>query len=132
MRQRLPLFVLGLFAAINLVRGGIHSFSPDGGAGSIAGLDLSADAATIIALFATIGLMQISLGGFQLWVVMARRDLVLPVLALQTVQTLLGTIHLWLWRPLPVVVPGAGFNLALLALLGVTWASIVFRGRLSP
>lgn len=131
----LPRLVLVLFAVINLGRGAVHSLAADGGAHSIAGLDLSGDATTIVSLFATIGLMQASLGAFELWVVVRRSDLVLPVLpvlALQTLQTLLGVVHLWVYRPLPVAVPGAGFNLALLGLLGIGWGVILARKRGMP
>jgi hypothetical protein len=118
--------MLALFAVLNIGRGAIHSFAPDGGAHSIAGLDLGAEAVTIVSLFATIGLMQIALGLFQLWVVLRGRALVLPVLALQTLQTVLGAVHLHWYRPLPVVVPGAAFNLGLAVLLIAVWAVVLF------
>jgi hypothetical protein len=124
--------LLALFAVINLGRGAVHAFAADGGAHSIAGLDLSGDAVTIISLFASIGLMQASLGGFELWAVLRRPELVIPLLALQTLQTGLGVIHLWLYRPLPVVVPGAGFNLALLGLLAIGWGLILTRKGRNP
>ncbi len=38
---RLPFYLLILTATITLVRSCIHIFSPDGGAGSIAGMDLA-------------------------------------------------------------------------------------------
>jgi hypothetical protein len=124
--------VLALFACINIGRGAIHAFAPDGGAHSIAGLNLGDEAATILALFATIGLMQLTLGGFQLWAVLQRPDLVLVLLAFQTVQTVLGTWHLWFWRPLPVAVPGAMFNLVLIGVLLLTWGFTVTRKRKTP
>jgi hypothetical protein len=126
MRRRLPALVLALFAVINIGRGSIHAFAPDGGAHSIAGLDLGSDAVTIVSLFATIGLMQLVLGLFQLWVLLRARAFVLPVLALQTALTVTGAIHLHWYRPLPVVVPGAAFNLGLAVLLIATWAIVLF------
>ena len=42
----IPRMVVGLMGLINLVRGAIHAFAPDGGAHSIAGLDLGDDSAT--------------------------------------------------------------------------------------
>lgn len=39
-----PSIVLGLFALMNLTGGGIPAFSPDGGAGTIPGLDLGTSA----------------------------------------------------------------------------------------
>lgn len=126
---RLPTFVLALFSAINVARGSIHSFAPDGGALSIAGLDLGNQSTTIVALFASIGLMQLSLGLFELWVVARNRALVVPVLCLQTLNTCLGVIHLYIYRPLPVIVPGAAFNLGLLAILTLTWILYLSRNR---
>ena len=45
--------------------------------------------------------------------------------AMRGIIGLVGVIHLWLWRPLPVMVPGAGFNLALLVVLGLGWLLIL-------
>lgn len=124
---RVARLAVAIFAIINLGRGAIHAFAPDGGAHSIAGLTLGNEAAAIVALFASIGLMQMTLGGFQLWAALRRPDLVLVFLAFQTIQTLLGTWHLWLWRPLPVPVPGAGFNLVLVGVLVMIWVFIATR-----
>ena len=112
----IPLAVLGLMGVINLGRGAIHAFSPDGGAGVIAGLDLATNRQTIVSLFATLGFGQIAKGLFELYVVSRRRDLIGLFLAMQLVDTLLAVGNLYLWRPLPVSVPGQPFNLALLAL----------------
>ena len=59
-----PVAVLALMALINIGRGAVHAFAPDGGVHSIAGLDLSGDRATILSLFATLGLSQIVKGLF--------------------------------------------------------------------
>jgi hypothetical protein len=40
--MKLPLYVFAAIAVIGTVRSFIHLLSPDGGAGSIAGMDLSA------------------------------------------------------------------------------------------
>ncbi|WP_419321029.1 hypothetical protein ACN2C7_08250 [Caulobacter sp. ErkDOM-E] len=112
----IPLVVLGLMGLINLGRGAIHAFSVDGGAASIAGLDLSTSRETILSLFATLGLAQMAKGVFELYVVARRRDLLALFLAMQTFDTLLAVANLYLWRPLPVSVPGQPFNLVLLVL----------------
>ena len=112
----LPGAVLGLMGVINLVRGGIHTFAPDGGAHSIAGLELGEDSATILSLFATLGLQQIVLGLFELYAVARAPRFVTLLLALQTATTALALINLYAWRPLPVIVPGQPFNVALFAL----------------
>lgn len=113
---RIPLLVLALMALVNLGRGGVHAFAPDGGAHSIAGLDLTGDRQTILALFATLGLGQIVKGAFEAYAVLRRHDLVTLFLAMQTLDTALAMANLYLWRPLPVTVPGQPFNIALLVL----------------
>lgn len=113
--RRFPIAVLALMGLINIGRGGIHAFAPDGGAHSIAGLDLTTNTATVLSLFATLGLGQIVKGGFELWVVLRRPGLVALFLAMQLADTAAAMVNLYLWRPLPVTVPGQPFNLALMA-----------------
>jgi hypothetical protein len=115
----IPRIVLGLMMLTNFGRGLIHAFAPDGGAHSIAGLDLSTARQTILSLFALMGFHQLVAGGFQLYVLALRRDLVLLALVLQTVETLLGVVNLYFYRTFPVAVPGAHFNAAVLAVLAV-------------
>ena len=117
---------------MNIARGAIHAFAPDGGAQGIAGLNMGDEAATILALFACIGLMHLTLGGFRLWAVLRRPDLVLVLLAFQTVQAMLGASHLWFWRRLPVAVPGAMFNLVLISVPLLTWGFTVTSKRKTP
>lgn len=112
-----PLIVLALMALMNIVRGSIHAFAPDGGAHSIAGLDLTTNSQTILSLFATLGFGQIVMGLFEAYAVLRRRDLVTLFLAMQTLTTALGMANLHLWRPFPVVVPGQVVNLGVLAVL---------------
>jgi len=111
-----PCVVLGLTGLINVARGSVHAFAPDGGAHSIAGLELGDDSATILALFATLGLQQIVLGLFELYAAWRARRLVTLLLALQTITTAVVLINLYAWRPFPVVVPGQPFNVAMFAL----------------
>ncbi len=54
--------VVALIGMLNLFRGSIHTFLPDGGAGVIAGFDLSHSRQTIVFLFAVMGIEQLSLG----------------------------------------------------------------------
>jgi hypothetical protein len=112
-----PLIVLALMMLTNFARGAIHAFAPDGGAHSIAGLDLSHARQTIQSLFAVMGFHQLVAGGFELYVLARRRELVLLALVLQTAETMLGVINLYLYRPMPVAVPGAPFNAAVLVIL---------------
>jgi hypothetical protein len=113
----IPVIVLALMGLINLGRGGIHAFAPDGGAHSIAGLEATP---TVLSLFATLGLSQMAKGVFELLVVVRSRTLgrnLVPLfLAMQAADTALAMVNLYLWRPLPVMVPGQPFNLVLLAI----------------
>ena len=112
-----PPLVLALSVLGNLARGAIHAFAPDGGAHSIAGLDLTTNAATILSLFAQIGFHQIAAGLFSLYVLVWRRDLVTLALGLMTLETAFAVVGLWFYRTLPVAVPGAPFNAAMLVVL---------------
>ncbi len=122
----IPVIVLALMGLINLGRGAIHAFAPDGGAHSIAGLEATP---TVLSLFATLGLSQMAKGVFELAVVARSRTwgrgLVALFLAMQAVDTALAMANLYLWRPLPVSVPGQPFNLVLLvvqlAALAIAW-----------
>lgn len=55
----LAAWFLMLAAVLEFVPGCIHYFLPDGGAGVIAGLDLSRNGATLVAVFAWFGALQI-------------------------------------------------------------------------
>ena len=48
-------YLLALFGILTVIPGCIHVFVPDGGAGSIAGIDLSQNGRVIIAVFAWAG-----------------------------------------------------------------------------
>jgi hypothetical protein len=124
--RAIPCGVLGLMMLTNFGRGGIHAFAPDGGAHSIAGLDLSHARETILSLFAVMGFHQLVAGGFELYVLAWRRDLVLLALVLQTAETLLGVVNLYFYRPMPVAVPGAPFNAAILVILA---AAVLITAR---
>lgn len=117
-----PPIVLGLLTLLNFARGSIHAFAPDGGAHSIAGLDLTQGGQTILSLFAVMGFHQLVTGLFQLYVLVWRRDLVALALVLQTIETALNVANLYYYRTMPVHVPGAPFNAVILAVLVGTTA----------
>jgi hypothetical protein len=127
--HRILSLLLAVLAVINTVRGCIHAFAPDGGAHSIAGLELSGDARTVLSLFAVLGFHQFVMAGFQVFVLVFRRDLVIVALALQTAETAMGLINLYFYRTFPVVVPGQAFNAALLVVLAVTLGSAWIGSR---
>lgn len=75
--SKIPFYVFVLYAIVSLVRSCIHLLAPDGGAGSIAGMDLSvAGADGIIFAFALWGSSQLILAVIQLLVVFRYRSLV--------------------------------------------------------
>jgi hypothetical protein len=129
MVRRIAIALLAFCALTNLVRGCIHMFAPDGGAHSIAGLDLSTNAQTILSLFATMGAHQLAMGLFETFVLFFRRDFLVALLGLQTVETVLGTASLLLWRPLPKVVPGDIFNSIMAVALVAVFAAAVIGER---
>lgn len=92
-------YFLTLVAIGTIVPGGIHAFLPDGGAGVIAGLDLSQNGHTIIGVFAWVGATQIAWGILMLLVSLAYRSFVPLVLALILVErSIIATNH-WILKP---------------------------------
>ena len=122
------LAVLGLFVLNNLARGGVHVFAADGGASSVAGLDLTSGGAVIVSLFAAIGIMQMMIGAFELFVLARRRDLVVIALGLQAALSVGGVLVLQMWKPLPMSETVAMMNLGLAGLATAGWLTgLAFR-----
>ena len=87
--SRLPYYTLILVAAIGLVRSCIHVFSSDGGAGSIAGMDLTISGANeVIFAFALWGSEQLVYGLLQWLVILRYRSLVPLMWGVQFLETL--------------------------------------------
>ena len=77
--SQIPLYLLILVAALGTVRSFIHMLAPDGGAGSIAGMDLSTPAADgIVFAFALWGSAQLVYAILQ-WVVVLRYRSLVPL-----------------------------------------------------
>jgi len=112
--SRLAIATVALLGAVNLVRGAIHLFAPDGGAASIAGLELAGAPQTILFLFATLGVGQIALGLADAAAAWRWHGFVVPLLFIHVVQAGLGVFVLFLFKPPPTPVPGQWFNLAVL------------------
>jgi hypothetical protein len=75
--SRLPIIIFTLYAIVSTIRSCIHLFAPDGGAGSIAGMDLTvAGANEVIFAFALWGSSQLLLALIQVLVVIRYRSLV--------------------------------------------------------
>jgi hypothetical protein len=87
---KLPFYVFAVYAIISTVRSCIHILAPDGGAGSIAGMDLSvAGANGIIFAFALWGSSQLLMAIIQLLVVIRYRSLVPFMYVLLILEVLL-------------------------------------------
>ena len=112
---------LVLIGILNLGRGSIHVFRSDGGAASIAGIDLSQNGEVILTLFAAMGLTQILLGGIDLAVGLRFRALAPFLLGYHGLQQIGAAIIVWWWRPLPVEAPGKFGVVALIPVVAVAF-----------
>lgn len=90
-------YVLTAFGVLSILPGCIHTFLPDGGAGSIAGIDLSQNGHVIVAVFAWAGATQIAFGLTALIVSLRYRDLVPLLLALAILERALHALNGWLF-----------------------------------
>lgn len=81
-----------------IVPGLIHSFLPDGGAGTIAGLDLSHNPALVVGLFAWAGATQIAHGIVTLVVALFYRSLVPLFLLVSLLERVLLSWSAWIGR----------------------------------
>jgi hypothetical protein len=116
------LLVLG---AIDLVRGSIHVFAADSGAGRIAGIDLSQGGDVIVMLLAVVGIGQIVWGVLNLLVARRYRSWVPLLLALQTAQQAVAIWVLWIYKPLQVPAPGKfGVLVAFPVMALLLWLSL--------
>jgi len=86
---------LALAAVLTIIPGAIHYFLPDGGAGVIAGIDLSTRGDTIIAIFAWYGAMQIPFGLLLLAIALRYRTLVPLCLLATVIMQALGAYAAW-------------------------------------
>ncbi len=117
--------LLLLLAAVNFVRGGIHLFADDGGAGRIAGVDLTQGGAVIVMLFAVIGIDQIVWGVIDAAVALRWRAFVPLVWAITFGKQVAGALVMWVYKPLPVPAPGKYAALLTLPVVAFAlWASL--------
>ena len=87
---KVPVAIFALLAVISFIRSWIHILAPDGGAGSIAGMDLSvAGAGGIVFAFGLWGSSQLIYALIQLAVAIRYRSLVPAMYLLLFVETLL-------------------------------------------
>jgi hypothetical protein len=87
--SKIPLYLFILVAAIGLVRSFIHILSPDGGAGSIAGMNMNVTGADeVIFAFALWGSAQLIYALLQWLVILRYRSLVPLMWGIQLLETL--------------------------------------------
>jgi hypothetical protein len=125
-----PLYLLILVAAIGTVRSCIHIFSPDGGAGSIAGMNLAVSGANeVIFTFALWGAEQLIYALLQWIAILRYRSLVPLMWGIQFLETLGRTL---VGRLKPVTFartpPGAYQNYIYLALAVLMVALSLWSG----
>ncbi|MDZ4381472.1 MAG: hypothetical protein U0942_09045 [Parvibaculum sp.] len=89
---------LTLAGSLNILAGGIHFLLPDGGAGVIAGMDLTERRETIVALFAWMGSIQIPYALAQLAIGLRYRTFVPLFLLLLIVERGLMAMDGWLLK----------------------------------
>lgn len=94
----LAAWFLTLVSLGTIVPGGIHVFLPDGGAGVIAGIDLTQGGKTIIAVFAWAGATQMVWGLSMLAVSLAYRSLVPLFLFLILVERSIIAANQWVLK----------------------------------
>jgi hypothetical protein len=127
--MKLPVYVFAVIAVVSTIRSLIHLLAPDGGAGSIAGMDLSvAGAQGIIFSFALWGSAQLIYALIQLVVVFRYRSLVPFMYVLLILETLLRELvgHM---KPVHFAhtPPGAIGNYVLLPLAALMLALSLWR-----
>jgi hypothetical protein len=90
---------LAVCGVLAVVSGTIHVALPDGGAGVIAGIDLSNDGQRIIGMFAWAGATQIAWGLMMLAVALRYRALAPLTLALLLFERSLHALNFWVLKP---------------------------------
>ena len=119
---KIPTIVLGLHALINFFRGGAHFFLPDGGSTVIADLDIGSgdQKQIIITIFAVMGAGQIIWGALQCYILFYAKKMTAVILAFTTTSVGMGMFALYIFKPLPITVPGHSNIYILLVLVIAT------------
>jgi len=94
----LAAWLLAFVGVTTIGPGLIHVFLPDGGAGVIAGMDLSGNGRNVIGVFAWAGATQIAWGIALLTASLRYRPLVPPLLALVLLERTLIALNLWVLK----------------------------------
>ena len=129
--SKIPLYVLILLALIGTLRSCIHIFAPDGGTGSIAGMDLAVSGAgEVIFAFALWGSEQLIYALLQ-WLVILRYRALVPLMWAVQLLEILGRMLVGQLKPVAFThtPPGALGNYAVLALSVGMLAIALWSGR---
>ncbi len=124
------LFLLAM-GSMNLFRGSIHLFKADGGAASIAGIDLSLNGEVILSLFAGMGLAQLLMAAIDFAVALRFRALVPLLVGYHALNQLGVALIAWWWRPIPLEAPGKYGAVALIPLVLLALWAATRRGEAS-
>ncbi|NOT41369.1 MAG: hypothetical protein HOP13_12835 [Alphaproteobacteria bacterium] len=126
MLSRTPLWLsivaIALLGLVNLVRGSIHFFAPDGGLKTIAALDISQEQAIILSFIGAVGAGQLTMALVDFAAATYYRPFVRPLLLIHTAQAVLAVLLLFVWRPLPQPVPGQWGALVGMVLIALVMA----------
>lgn len=106
--SRFPFYFLILIAIVNTIRSLIHIFAPDGGASSIAGIDVTVQGgANIVAMFAQWGAIQLLLVLFY-WLAIVRYRFLVPAMLAVIVLEQLLRLGVGQLKPLEIASPPPG------------------------
>ena len=126
---KLPIIILGLHAILNVFRGSMHFFLPDGGSVVIANLDIGNgdQKQIIITIFAIMGAGQFIWGALQFYILFYAKQMLAVVLAFTTIWAGMGVSVLYIFKPLPIVVPG--HNNVYIFIILIVATLIAFRNQ---
>jgi len=127
---KIPFYFLILIAVVSTVRSLIHMFFPDGGAGVIAGIDVSVQGgANIIAMFGQWGASQLLLA-LLYWIAILRYRSLTPLMLLVIVVEQLLRLGVGQIKQLVIATPPPGaigseliLPLAVIALFWSLWSN---------
>ncbi|MEI7745089.1 MAG: hypothetical protein WCK58_15235 [Chloroflexota bacterium] len=106
--SRASLWFLVVLTALTTARSLVHVLAPDGGAGSIAGIDISvAGGSNIVAVFAQWGWTQLLLALVG-WVVIARYRFLIPAVLMLQLLDWGGRALVGMFKPFAVAAPPPG------------------------
>jgi hypothetical protein len=114
---RTTLLVLFLLGLVNLARGSIHAFAPDGGLESIGGFDIESARETVLFFIGAIGVSQIAAGALDLWVVLRARTFAPALLVFELLKTGGQIVESQFVKVAPNDYPGERFAIVLFAIL---------------